>query len=460
MRIGLLWCALVLSVTVLQAQHLKRSGTLGIYPAALSATEALKAGMDAPKGIKVAKVMPGSAAEAIGIAEGDLVLEVNGEAVESPAGIVAQLGELSAGEEVVLTTIRDGRKLTQTGPMGARPLPLAPGATIDFGEVPYGGGHLRSFLEKPQGDGPFPVIYFLQGYTCQTVEHASPHSPMRKLFNQWVSNGYAVFRVEKPGVGDSAGTPNCESIDFDAELLAFKAGYKALLKQDGIDTEQLFLYGHSLGGVVAPFLAAEFQPAGVMAYGFVLKPWKDYMFDIHWDQRIRMGEDPGQAMADLQSGRHLLNAYFDDELAPAEFLKTDEDRAAFAGLMSYDGQDHCFGRHYSFWQTMDRKNLPAEWQRVDCPVLAMYGEYDLAAIDDRGAKQLAGLINRERPGNGTFQLIEKTNHSLLKMDNFEEQLDFATGQSEVRAAYYQNNFNDQFADCLLNWMSRVSGKTR
>jgi hypothetical protein len=240
MRIGLLWCALVLSVTVLQAQHLKRSGTLGIYPAALSATEALKAGMDAPKGIKVAKVMPGSTAEAIGIAEGDLVLEVNGEAVESPAGIVAQLGELSAGEEVVLTTIRDGRKLTQTGPMGARPLPLAPGATIDFGEVPYGGGHLRSFLEKPQGDGPFPVIYFLQGYTCQTVEHGSPHSPMRKLFNQWVSNGYAVFRVEKPGVGDSAGTPDCESIDFDAELLAFKAGYKALLKRDGIDTEQLF----------------------------------------------------------------------------------------------------------------------------------------------------------------------------------------------------------------------------
>ena len=97
---------------------------------------------------------------------------------------------------------------------------------------------------------------------------------------------------------------------------------------------------------------------------------------------------------------------------------------------------------------------------MDCPVLAMYGAYDLAAIDDRGARQLAALINREHPGNGTFQLIEKTNHSLLEMEDFEAQLDFASSQGEVRAAYYQNNFNDQFADCLLNWMSRVSGKTR
>lgn len=77
--------------------------------------------------------------------------------------------------------------------------------------------------------------------------------------------------------------------------------------------------------------------------------------------------------------------------------------------------------------------LKAEWQKVDCPVLAMYGAYDLAAIDDRGARQLAALINREHPGNGTFQLIEKTNHSLLEMEDFEAQLDFASSQGEVRA---------------------------
>lgn len=43
-------------------------------------------------------------------------------------------------------------------------------------------------------------------------------------------NGYVVFWVEKFGVGDSVGILDCESIDFDVELLVFKVGYKVLLK--------------------------------------------------------------------------------------------------------------------------------------------------------------------------------------------------------------------------------------
>lgn len=86
-----------------------------------------------------------------------------------------------------------------------------------------------------------------------------------------------------------------------------------------------------------------------MAYGFVFKFWKDYMFDIYWDQCICMGEDFGQVMVDLQFGWYLLNVYFDDELVFVEFLKIDEDWVVFVGLMFYDGQDYCFGRYYFFW---------------------------------------------------------------------------------------------------------------
>lgn len=458
MRILLLLTALLLGFHSLSGQQLKRPGTLGIYPAALSATEALNAGLDGLKGVRVAKVIPGSSAEKIGIQVGDLVLQVNGATVESPSGIVAQLGALSAGEEIALTIVRAEKEINLRGLMGTRALPLAANANISFGEVPFEGGHLRSFFEKPQGEGPFPVIYFLQGYTCQSIEYANPNHPLRKLVNQWVDNGYAVYRIEKPGVGDSEGTPECGEINFDTELAAFRAGYQALLKEKEVDIDRLFVYGHSLGGVVAPFLASEFAPAGVMVYGFVLKSWKDYMFDMQWEQRIRMKDDPGDAMADVQAGRKLLNAYFDEMLAPSAFLQTDQDRALFADIMSYDGGEHCFGRHYTFWQTIDKKNLPLEWQKVNCPVLSMYGEYDLAAIDNRAARQLADLINLKDEGKGTFLEIEKTNHSLLKMSDFEEQLTFTA--SPNKGIYYQNNFNEQYAEALMEWMDGVLGNAR
>lgn len=111
MRIGLLWCVFVLSVVVLQVQYFKCFGMLGIYFVVFSVMEVFKVGMDVLKGIKVVKVMLGFVVEVIGIVEGDLVFEVNGEVVESLAGIVVQLGEFSVGEEVVLIIIRDGCKL-------------------------------------------------------------------------------------------------------------------------------------------------------------------------------------------------------------------------------------------------------------------------------------------------------------------------------------------------------------
>lgn len=61
---------------------------LGIYFVVFSVMEVFKVGMDVLKGIKVVKVMLGFVVEVIGIVEGDLVFEVNGEVVESLAGIV------------------------------------------------------------------------------------------------------------------------------------------------------------------------------------------------------------------------------------------------------------------------------------------------------------------------------------------------------------------------------------
>ena len=60
--------------------------------------------------------------------------------------------------------------------------------------------------------------------------------------------------VDKPGCGDSEGGPWTE-IDFMTELDGYRQGLKALKASPFVDPEHVFLFGHSMGGVMAPLLS-------------------------------------------------------------------------------------------------------------------------------------------------------------------------------------------------------------
>jgi Do/DeqQ family serine protease len=67
-----------------------------------------------PRGVIVVDVAPGSPAEAAGLRRGDVVIEVNGQAVADPAAFYKQLGETTAREPVRLYIHRpDGREGTR-----------------------------------------------------------------------------------------------------------------------------------------------------------------------------------------------------------------------------------------------------------------------------------------------------------------------------------------------------------
>jgi predicted metalloprotease with PDZ domain len=71
-----------------------------------------------PEGVAVASVVPGGAAEAAGLHEGDIILQVNGHPF--PRGRGALLGGLSAGENVKLHIKRDGQEMDISYVLGMR----------------------------------------------------------------------------------------------------------------------------------------------------------------------------------------------------------------------------------------------------------------------------------------------------------------------------------------------------
>ena len=93
-----------------------------------------------------------------------------------------------------------------------QPMPLKTGndAEVQYGEVALANnGYALSIMKRPQGTGKFPVNFYIQGYGCASLDNLPEKDSQRQFVDGLVSRGYAVFRMEKPGTGDTQGTKPC-----------------------------------------------------------------------------------------------------------------------------------------------------------------------------------------------------------------------------------------------------------
>ena len=57
-------------------------------------------------------------------------------------------------------------------------------------------------------------------------------------------------------------------------------------------------------------------------------------------------------------------------------------------------QGKAFGRSTHFFYTMSKQNLAEAWSKTTCKVLAMYGEFDVQALNARDAVTIAETVNQ------------------------------------------------------------------
>jgi Do/DeqQ family serine protease len=87
-----------------------RRGQLGITVVRANSEPAKQLGIKENKGIVVAQVQPGSAADRAGLKKGDVITSFNGVEVNDPNVFRNQVATTGPGSEVTLTIVRDGRQ--------------------------------------------------------------------------------------------------------------------------------------------------------------------------------------------------------------------------------------------------------------------------------------------------------------------------------------------------------------
>lgn len=121
--------------------------------------------------------------------------------------------------------------------------PGAPGARIPYGADPNQFGELH----LPAGPGPHPVVVFIHGGFWRAkydLTHAS------HLCNAIAEAGCAVWSIEYRRVGQTGG-------GYPGAFEDVRAGAEYLAQIPGLDRGRVVLAGHSAGGHLALWLAAQ-----------------------------------------------------------------------------------------------------------------------------------------------------------------------------------------------------------
>src|SRR5574344_210603 len=99
--------------TDLRQYGVVQRGYLGVNVAEVDEALAKKKGLTDIRGIYVGRIIPGCAAEKAGLKEGDVILSVNGVAIDSYAEMMEEVGYFYPGDEVLVTFFRDGKNFTK-----------------------------------------------------------------------------------------------------------------------------------------------------------------------------------------------------------------------------------------------------------------------------------------------------------------------------------------------------------
>lgn len=408
-------------------------------------------------GLKVLGVSPGLTADSAGVLEGDIIVSVDGKATSS-AGDLVQHAELRRAGDTLQIEVRRGQTPVRFRASAMpRPRETYADARVEYGAVDLAGGQVRTLFAVPSGWKDGPVLYMLQGHPCASVEALEPADPTKAFVGEMLAAGVAVYRIEKSGVGDSVGGPRCEEGNFDLELAGFEAGWSDLTTGRDIGNDKIFLFGHSMGGVHAPLIAAahgDAPPRGIVVYGTVLRNFHDYLFDLlRLQSFLMLGEDPVQANKSAEQIRPVLYRLILQGTEPSQLIDDlGVDAKAALEKLGWDGDSAMMGHPVQYWRDLASLDLVSAWRDAHSQVLSLYGEADLTALNDEDAITIAAVVNHYRPGTARYVEVQ-ADHLLSVAPTRAEAIGDATANAPMLGLAPPRPFNPTISRLITDWVT-------
>ncbi len=364
------------------------------------------AALGVPRGARVLGILPGSAAVQAGLLANDIIVRIDRDTVASVAAALAALRPVRAGAHVALLVVRAGRPRPLAFVARERPRESSPDFDIVYTAVRAPGGTRRVLLAHPRDGARHATVLLVGGIGCYSIDQPTGPFAYRDLMYHLTRRGFTTIRVEKAGVGDSEGGP-CAQTDFETELAGYAAALRAARSSPWVDPTRIVIFGHSIGGIGAPLLAAA-DSGGPPVRGVVVLStygigWYEYEL-ANLRRQLRLQHLPPDSIERTMALK-VTCGY--------RFLVARESRSALLAAEPRCAPHIAYPASDAYMQQVAAHDPASAWKQVTAPALVLWGTSDFVTSRDEHV-ELAEAINALHPGHATFTEIPLLDHYLSR----------------------------------------------
>lgn len=228
-------------------------------------------------------------------------------------------------------------------------------------EVTIGAGKwlLPGTLTIPKSGGPFPALVLVHGSgPNDRDETIVPNKPFKDLAWGLASRGIAVLRYEKrtKQYGPEFASV-MDTFTVEDEVIADALAAVTLLSTTkGIDSQRIFVLGHSLGGMLAPRIAAQDNRlAGIIILAGLTRKLEDTILEQVTYIAMLDGTIDSNEAAQIKTLEQQVKKVKELDFSPGEVF---------------------LGSGKAYWQDMAKYSPVATAKNLTLPMLVLQGERD------------------------------------------------------------------------------------
>lgn len=366
------------------------------------------------EGLKIIKVIYKGTCKLLNLQVDDVILTINKQKYASAKDLAAFIVTQKENTLIEVEISRNGKLQTIKGKTIGKPRETKPNCEIIYDQVAFRNGKLSVIINKPKKEGKHPTMLFIPGYTCSSLDNLPENYAYARIIKAYSDAGFVVVRVEKSGMGDSQNTPDCSATNLYDEIENFQAGLDKLKTLPYVDLKNIFIFGHSMGGIIAPALTAKNEVRGVIVNGTVAKSFYEYTLEMNRLQLMLAKPDAFEYEKTSRLQTEIAYEYYILKKPIREIASTEERKAALKKDWEWDGGNRIFSRNQEYWRQIQEIPLLENWKHTKAKVLVEFVGTDIQAFSKADHEQIVYTVNQFNPGNAKLLVFPEADHLFAK----------------------------------------------